>query len=66
MPEICYTDAVRSKYQVWKIAYKMEARPGKDQSKSDEMVAKDSLGCGDWPLVVFHTIWTYKYFRQTI
>ena len=28
-----------------------------DQSESDEMVARDSLRCGDWPLEVFQTIW---------
>ena len=36
-----------------------------DQSESDEMVARDSLRCGDWPLEVFQTIWTYKCFRMT-
>ena len=37
-----------------------------DQSETDEMVARDSLRCGDWPLEVFQTIWTYKCFRKTI
>ena len=39
---------------------------GEDQSETDEMVARDSLRCGDWPLEVFQTIWTYKCFRKTI
>ena len=30
-----------------------------DQSESDEMVARDSPRCGDWPLDDFQTIWTY-------